>query len=175
MTTVTIRPELVTQFRKEPNFKLFKHAGLHCAVWRMTHNGNLNGYVGIPKDHPFYGKQYSDKVSTDKDPEFNGNFIGLLVAAMDNDHALGIYSIDMLLKAHGGITYSRDHLGAIGEGVLEDLWWFGFDTNHAWDISPIQDEWDLGTYTDSQYRNYLYVEENVKSLAEQLAVKQTAL
>ena len=37
----------------------FEHAGYKCVV---TFNvmGHRCGYVGIPKSHPLYGKEYSD-------------------------------------------------------------------------------------------------------------------
>ena len=45
-----------------------------------------NGYVAIPKEHPLYGKHYSDKVKI-KNPDkvrFNDNYIGLLCVDSDD-------------------------------------------------------------------------------------------
>jgi hypothetical protein len=45
----------------EPNFHLFKHCGLNCLVVRMSATGCLNGYVGVPKSHPLYKKEWQQE------------------------------------------------------------------------------------------------------------------
>lgn len=37
-----------------------KRTGYKCRIVRHDHFGHLCGYVGIPKNHPLYGKHYSD-------------------------------------------------------------------------------------------------------------------
>src|SRR5438309_4447716 len=84
--------------------KRFVSNGLDCKIV-LGPVGALNGYVAIPKDHPLFGKDYSQSVC---------------------DHP-GCYkhSIESLINVHGGITYS---------GKDEDgFWWFGFDTAHSSD------------------------------------------
>lgn len=45
----------------EPNEETFEHAGLPCRIIRNTSaTGCLNGYVGIPAEHPLYGMGYND-------------------------------------------------------------------------------------------------------------------
>lgn len=64
---------------------------------------------------------------------------------------------------HGGLTYAR--AWAPGSEI-KDLWWFGFDCGHLYDIAP-------GIRTDfveptSQYRTFRYVDRECRSLAAQL-------
>jgi hypothetical protein len=157
---------------KEPMFKIFKHDGLYCCIQRVSHFGNLNGYVAIGESHPFFGKDYSDKVVVgDKENiAFNGNYIGLLIAAGSPETQAGIISIDLALDVHGGITYSDDHLYGIENGILGKLWWFGFDTLHSGDLKVFEDDIDRRfPHDDDEYRDFDFVEAQTRKLAEQLA------
>jgi len=42
----------------EKGFYEFKHSYLPCKIIRW--DGNLNGYVGVPKDHIIYNERYND-------------------------------------------------------------------------------------------------------------------
>src|SRR6185312_9619873 len=158
---ITIEQDIYNQISGEGNFELFKSSDLTCCVLRMARGGNLNGYVGVNEKHPLYGKSYSDKivVSKEKELQFNGNYIGLLCNDIDEVEA-GLYSLDIAINVHGGLTYSEDSLKGLDEAITGKLWWFGFDTSHAWDISPYQTEIDrkfsFGD-TDKEYRNFDYV------------------
>ena len=46
----------------EPNHAEWvdEDTGYKCRIMRHDHFGQLCGYVGIPKNHPLYGKHYSD-------------------------------------------------------------------------------------------------------------------
>lgn len=108
--------------------------------------GALCGYAAVAKGHPLYGQSYD---GTD-------------------------------LSAHGGLTYADKCAGNICHvpepGEPDDVWWFGFDCNHAFDLAPgmrahmrkigaprsLDPEYDV-------YRDLAYVKEEVESLAEQLA------
>lgn len=167
---ITIPTEIQATFQKEPTFRLFQSSGLWCCVVRTAYYGNLNGYCAVPKGHKLYGKVYSDKIVMDEQPIFNGNYIGLLCANPDEADA-GVYSLDLAIKIHGGLTYSDNSLYGIHENCLGELWWFGFDTVHAGDAKPYMTEIDLKylSHLDEEYRSFEYVNAEVISLAKQLS------
>lgn len=83
----------------------WEHSGLHCLTLFHEMTGTYNGYVGVPKGHPLYGKDYHDK-------------------RIEN------------LEVHGGVTYS-DFWPELNDN--NELWYIGFDTAHAGDITPEMD------------------------------------
>ena len=103
-----------------------------------THDyGWGNGYVAVPKEHSLYEKSYSDKVKV-KDAAkipFNGNFISLLCASLDNDADKNLIPLDLAINVHGGITFSNSvtSLKKAPSYIPKDYWVFGFDTAHAGD------------------------------------------
>lgn len=167
---ITIHPKC--PITKELNFKLFRYKEFICCIVRMGHSGCLNGYVAVDKTHPFYKKDYSDKIKVEdiNKVKFNKNYIFLLTLEKE-DIENNELRIDLALNVHGGITYSDNCLIYIEDGLFGDLWWFGFNTSHAWDIKPYQ------TYIDRKhplidkelkYRDFDYVERQTKKLANQL-------
>ena len=96
----------------EPDRLEFRAAGLPCLLVRNG-SGAWCGYAAVPPGHPLHGKGYSD-------PELEE------------------------VSAHGGLTYAAGCQGKIchvpAPGEPDDVWWFGFDCSHAWDISP-SDYW----------------------------------
>lgn len=46
-------------WKAEPDFVEFKHDGFHCVIVRNLDLGHLCGYVGVPKGHPLFGKDYN--------------------------------------------------------------------------------------------------------------------
>ncbi len=169
--TFTIHPN-AEKILNEPSFAIFKHADLYCCISRMMHRGGCNGYVAVPKEHPFYGKGYSDKIEIANIEEipFNGNYIGLLCNSIDSDNP-NTLSLDLAINVHGGITYAHGELGGIEKDLLGELWWFGFDTGHCDDLNPFQSDIDrrfpLGA--NVVYRDFEWVKEQTKQMAEQLA------
>lgn len=103
-------------------------------------------------------------------------------AALFADHqAYGKKCDDVDVEAHGGLTYSGKCSGHICHvpqpGQPDDVYWFGFDCSHAFDLSPgmhaslrqhgaidllPRAEWET-------YRDMAYVRAEVEQLAEQLA------
>lgn len=114
----------------------FEHAGYKCVV---TFNvmGHRCGYVGIPKSHPLYGKEYSDYLEIKKadvgDRKISGIF-PLLGACLDEDERI---RIEAYFQCHGGITFADG-----GENsnypIESDLWWFGFDCAHCDDAKELE-------------------------------------
>ena len=68
--------------------------------------GHRCGYVGIPKNHPLYGKEYSDYLEIKKadvgDRKISGIF-PLLGACLDKDERI---RIEAYFSCHGGITFA---------------------------------------------------------------------
>ena len=83
----TIGPEKKSEILK----KWISH-GLDCLALQGPFG--INGYVGIPENHPDYKKDYDD----------------------------------VEVDVHGGLTFADE-----GDDKLwkKGLWWFGFDTAHA--------------------------------------------
>lgn len=114
----------------------FEHAGYKCVVIFGSF-GHRCGYVGIPKNHPLYGKDSSDYLEIKKadveDREVSGIF-PLLGACLDEDERI---RIEAYFQCHGGITYAGG-----GEHssypIKSDLWWFGFDCGHCDDARELE-------------------------------------
>ena len=110
---------------------------LDCMIVRGP-LGALCGYVGVGPDHPNHGKS----VWYDE----------------------GGPSVDV----HGGLTFSAkcDEEGTICHvpqpGRITDVWWFGFDCAHAWDLVPRM------TYMEGTYKDIEFVRHEVTELARQL-------
>jgi hypothetical protein len=132
----------------EPDRVDFVHAGFACMALRGP-MGNWCGYVGVPKEHPAYGKGYDD--------------------------------VDV--RVHGGLTYAARCCGHICHvpqpGMPDDVFWFGFDCGHAFDVSPGLEarmrgiHMPLMRYPMEVYRDLPYVRSEIESLAEQLAAVQS--
>jgi hypothetical protein len=116
--------------------------GLACLAVR--NRGNWCGYVAVPPGHGCFEKEYND----------------------------------VEVEVHGGLTFSglcQNHICHEPEpGQPDHVWWLGFDCAHWGDYSPdrpqdlFMDRLDvLGGL--AQYRNLAYVQEECRSLAEQLA------
>jgi hypothetical protein len=118
--------------------------GLPCLIVRGG-VGSLCGYVGVPSSHPFH-KRFYDDVPVD---------------------------------VHGGLTYSDScqHSKDESQGVChipepgssDDVWWFGFDCAHLYDLSPGIMRAGL-VFKGDVYRDVNYVAAEVTSLAAQLDV-----
>lgn len=135
-------------WQSEPDRVEFHREGLACLLHR-NHMGNWCGYVGVPLTHPAHGKHYGD--------------------------------VDV--RVHGGLTYAAHcmengpicHVPMPGEP--DDLWWFGWDAGHGWDLSPglrstLRDVGIIRERQDEVYRDLAYVRKETESLAEQLALME---
>lgn len=134
-------------WQDEPDKKqwLDKFTHLPCMIRRA--NGAWCGYVGVPRSHPLFESQNLDD-----------------------------------LNVHGGVTFSGkcrpgDENDAIchvvDPGEDDDVFWIGFDCNHAWDIDPERAVRELAlgllSRADDVYRDQQYVEGECLKLARQLA------
>ena len=86
----------------------FEHAGYKCVV-TFGAMGHRCGYVGIPKNHPLYGKDYSDHLEIKKadvgDREVSGIF-PLLGACLDEDEKRPFLPIRITGFPHDTSTHS---------------------------------------------------------------------
>lgn len=128
--------------------------GLACLVKRNRF-GALCGYVGIPQEHPWYRKDYSD---IDLPYGVHGGITYTSHCQEGDDEAETIC-----------------HIPAPGEP--DNVWWVGFDCAHAGDLSPGNEALlrKVGFYhpwePQEVYRDLAYVQDECRSLAAQ--VKET--
>jgi len=114
---------------------------LDCMIVRHDRLYHLCGYVGVPKSHSCFGKNYDDVYV-----EVHG---GLTFSEKCNPEPndMGICHIKEL-------------------GTNEEVFWFGFDCAHLGDKSPGMEKYSFNK-TD-QYRNFAYLIEQTINLAKQL-------
>ncbi len=124
--------------------------GLPCLIVR-NHIGALCGYAGVSRDHPLHGKPY----------------------------------VDLDVDVHGGLTFadgcqhSKDESQGVCHvpepGTPDDVWWFGFDCAHCFDLIPgmpkfpeIEAMYPTPAHMQQVYRDADYVAGEVTRLAAQL-------
>lgn len=158
--------------------------GLDCLMLR-NHMGNWCGYVGVPKDHPLYDKDYDQCCQPEDCEDWSDCY--------DKGHL----TPNRAVEVHGGLTFADFcspgepvdgicHVAA--EGREEKVWWLGFDCGHGMDLSPGMLAWEVEHgFTDPRvlvtgeegvekkpwgyrrYRDVDYVVMEVENLAAQLA------
>ena len=114
---------------------------LVCMARRNARGGNWCGYVGVSANNPVHGKSYDD---------------------VDAD-------------VHGGLTYAAPCDGDEERGIChrpepgepDDLWWFGFDCAHCYDLRPAPTTFNYAD-GDEVYRDLKYVKDQCARLASQL-------
>jgi hypothetical protein len=139
----------------EPDKVQWVHADLDCLMVR-SHHGNWCGYVGVPPGHAFHGRDYG--------------------------------GLDEMIEVHGGLTFadSCNEDAPEGHGICHipepgrpaDVWWFGFDCNHAFDVAPrmLLTKQLAKSYTHmGTYKALPYVRGHVEHLAVQLAAIVTVI
>lgn len=71
-------------------------------------------------------------------------------------------------EVHGGLTFSDRIVLALKSGNLPEMWWIGFDTGHARDLSPVMSTWVfLPDDFVPTYKTLAYVKEQIEMLADQ--------
>ena len=139
---------------------------LDCLAVR-NHMGAWCGYVGVPRSHPFYGKDYNDVAHL-------GAHGGLTFSdrcqEQEND-SRGEFVVCHVPEP----------------GRTDDVWWFGFDCCHYTDYAPgmiatianLKGTRDLATARASHeklgevYRTLEYVKIECTNLAKQLEMEKT--
>lgn len=165
--------------------------GLPCMIVRGP-SGALCGYVGLLPGHPFHGKSYDDpNVDVHGGLTFGGHCADTsqekwqkwrerMLARKDEAkrYPKGDAARDLKEWGAGLNNYDAwvEHAEARfichrpGPGEPDDIYWLGFDCAHSGDICPSHDRIS-GRYSDWEdvYRDLAYVENEVRSLARQLA------
>ena len=99
------------------------------------------GYAAVPPDHPWHGTHYGE----------------------------------VPVDVHGGLTYADACRGSIYHvpqpGEPDNVWWFGFDCGHLYDVMPSRPELEARYPGDAVYRGMAYVRAETTRLAEQIAAK----
>ena len=130
-----------------------KATGLPCLAVRNRSAGHWCGYVGLPPEHPMYGKGYSDD-------------------GVDFYVHGGLTFAD---KCQPGESEAQGICHTPGPGQSDHVWWLGFDCAHAWDFSPqdVKYEAERGypftIMSDQHYRTLAYVQQQCSELAAQVA------
>ena len=128
--------------------------GLPCLAVRNPPAGNWCGYVGLPPEHPLYGKGYNND---GVDFEVHG---GLTFAN----------------KCSPGENEAQGICHTPGPGEPDHVWWLGFDCAHYGDFSPQDKKYEaergypFTIMTDQQYRTLDYVRQQCAELATQVAL-----
>ena len=89
------------KWENEPDTLDWEYNGLTCAIRRVGEMGHLCGYVGVKKDHPWYGKSYNDQVHFPKLAEKTINpgkvgYITLVCASIHSNMENEMASISLL-------------------------------------------------------------------------------
>jgi hypothetical protein len=139
------------EWDSEPDRKhwIDAESGLDCLIIRneLGRKGALCGYVGVPKGHPWHGKDHDDI-----DADVHG---GLTFAA-----------------ACGGKICHDEKIETVANA---DVWWLGFDCAHAGDFVPglaqlkqlLDPLAGPRFFKNTTYKNFAYVEAECRSLAAQ--------
>src|SRR4051812_35928793 len=176
----------------EPDRLAFEAEGLPCVMRRNPKFGTWCGYVGIPREHPLFGKSYNDtlnlpvswfegrKVHEGSSPmQLFGHILSGAKSPGDN------CPIGLALQVHGGVNFAED---APPDHEPDGHWWLGFDCGHSWDYAPNGESIDgmINAMVESMpeevrpmmreivnrdsrvYRDQQYVVSECQSLASQL-------
>ena len=134
-------------WQSEPDRLEFEHAGFPCLLLRnMDVTGAWCGYVGVPKGHLFFEKDYSD-VEQNVEVHWGLTYSG---------------------HCAGDICHEPK------EGEPDNVWWLGFDCSHGLDLMPLllaKESVLLGAGRRKcigKYRTMDYAKAETMKLAEQL-------
>lgn len=155
------------KFFDEPDFYDGCAFGLPLHM-RRNHAKAWCGYVGIPASHPFFGKDYDDRVPYDRTTVLikDQSPLTLFMEALTEDN--NSVSLAALLDCPGGVTWAQP---SVPWGGLPNYWYFGFDCNHYNDKSPkdiIQEMAEGTSWREGTYRDFDFVLRACRKLAEQL-------
>lgn len=125
--------------------------GLPCLAVRHGSSGHWCGYVGLPPDHPLYGKDYGDVAF-----DVHGGLTFSNKCSPGEDESQGV--------CHTPAPGDPDH-----------VWWLGFDCGHAGDYSPNDVKvaqkhgYPFTIMPGDEYRTLDYVRHQCAGLAAQVA------
>jgi len=133
----------------EPDKETFIYRSMPCVILRNA-MGCLCGYVGITKQHPWYKMDYNE-----------------LVVAETNVHGGLTYADEVVYGADNKFQkWVIENIGIHVSFQNKDMWWFGFDCAHGFDVCPKYPR-EL-RLSDATYKDITYVRNECKSLVDQL-------
>lgn len=176
-------------WKTEPDKAWWQHEGLDCLIVRGP-MGALNGYVGVTNDHPLHKKGKDEsceildwllkKTLKERFDISKHDVFKIFVMSISDDKPKPCPCL--VIRVHGGITYSESGNDFISIPSKLGLWYFGFDCGHGGDYQP-KLEWSLrdmrrlhpdmdpfpeGMFSMDIYRNFEYVKKEVETMAQQL-------
>ena len=134
------------EWSREPDFCSWYRKTLPCIVVRDMTLGIWKAFVGVPEDHPFYGKTIEDlsKLSS---------------------------GVEVFLGTYGGLSGA----GVIPQDKFEGkFWWLGIETSHGGDLVPglnidgIDPEMIKIMTTNQTYKSFSFIRKEANSLADRL-------
>ena len=120
------------------NFNKYKcYAYINKITWSKGNHGYANGYVVIPKEHPFFEKDYDEHIEitnlNDVKNYAKDNYFGMVLFDPNKNKL----SLDILIPVHGGVTYANKYVEKNTYEFLtekpensKEYWVLGFDTLH---------------------------------------------
>lgn len=149
----------IKEFWAEPDFWESEQEGYKLFARRNSMK-SWCGYAKLPAGHPFEGAAYRQNFVV---PKAVAESLRLgensPISVLGNlDKPEGIFSLDLLVEVHGGVTWADNHR----PGGPVDGWWLGFDCSHAGDLSPKDAFW--GACAEEKYPWWLTKGDEYRSL-----------
>ncbi|MBU2340929.1 MAG: hypothetical protein KKE77_06755 [Alphaproteobacteria bacterium] len=147
-----------------------EQTGLGCILLRQK-NGTLSGYVGVGPDHPLFGFT-ADAVPVDiansvhggvtygKECEVNRFAREEYGTPRKERYTVCHTTITRVVRNYRTVQTTKD------EFEHDDLWWFGFDTDHIGDLVP--EGYNLNPRKGDVYRDQAYVYNECITFARRL-------
>ena len=136
-----------------------ERTGTPCIILRQT-NGTLSGYAAVESGHPLYGYNH-DAIPSELRVVSHGGLNYAEACNQTMPEAISVCHVEPPKRPHTDMPDRFAHDG--------DLWWFGFDTNHAYDFVPNERVPKGQRIHDGKvYRDQAYVYRECIKLAAQL-------
>jgi hypothetical protein len=138
-------------WQDEPDRVDFVHAGFACFAKRHPSFGSWCGYVGVPREHPLYRRDWDE---------------------VDGLDVHGGVNYSAKCDPASGICHVPE------PGMPDDVWWLGFECAHGFDLVPgtqatlrvlMGEAWRENEWlrTREVYRALPYVRRQIEALADQ--------
>ena len=143
-----------------------ERTGIPCIILRQT-NGTLSGYAAVEPGHPLYGYNH-DAIPSELRVVSHGGLNYAEACNQTMPEAVSVCHVEPPKRPHSDMPDRFAHDG--------DLWWFGFDTNHAYDFVPNERVPEGQRIHDGKvYRDQAYVYRECIKLAAQLHRIETGI
>jgi len=146
-----------------PEIGYFVLGDFPCSIWRHPKLGTLQGYLGVPPSHPWYGKDQGDLIQLD----VHG---GITLAChekssrqMSPEYRAAVMSDVRPLPEFKWVSIPNKNDESWPHDTGQDVWWVGFDCGHLYDYVPSNPR--PGTV----FRDKSYVRSELEGLARQAA------